>query len=151
MRDIDEEEIVVGVVRVDLLGGFEIDLEQADLPFLHNSLDLASMGAVVVPIDLPILHEDIFVGLLQEGVNIYKVVLSAMQLALPRLAGGVADTELEDVGELVEQILHQCALPHARTAAHDEGLVPGEGQLVDFGQHIREFLDILGCCFFWHC
>jgi hypothetical protein len=70
------------------------------------------VGAVEVVVHLAVLSEHILFDLLFEFVLLHKVVLPAVDFALPGPAGGVADTELENGGVFLQQVIDERPLAH---------------------------------------
>lgn len=77
---------------------------QAYLAALNNVAKLALMRPVKVSVDLTELRENAPANFLFEFLHRHKVVVPALHLSRTRSSRGVADTELEDVRVLGEQL-----------------------------------------------
>mmetsp|Transcript_26623 Transcript_26623/g.75155 ORF Transcript_26623/g.75155 Transcript_26623/m.75155 type:complete len:231 (-) Transcript_26623:61-753(-) len=117
----DEEVPRLGVERAPLhaLGALHIDVEEADLPVLHDLLDGAERGAVVVPVHLRGLEEEPLGHLALEHRALDEVVVLPAHLPGPGAPRGVRDGEAEAIWEVPHQLFEQRGLPRPAGATQD--------------------------------
>lgn len=68
------------------------------------------MCPVIVPVNLAVLQERVLLYLLLEGLDSNKVVFPAIHLSLSWVPGGEADTQLEEMRVIVDDVLDDSSL-----------------------------------------
>jgi hypothetical protein len=92
------------------------------LSAVDDFVEFGLVRPVEVVVHLAVLREHILLDLFFELVLLHKVVLAAVDLALPRPPRCVADAQLEDCRVLLQKIVYQCALAHPRASAQHQEL-----------------------------
>jgi hypothetical protein len=122
----DEDTHRVGPLAGDLDGTLDLDVQNHVLALLHGLVHIALGRSVEVAHILGVLQELLLGDPLAEGVHVHEVIVDAVQLAGPGVAGGGGDREVQ-VFPGFQQGGEHCALAHAGGAGNDERLAFSHG------------------------